>query len=166
MTQRRKEPRTLKREKSLYFGQKHSGRLVTKTELAAVIGKKKLSPSYFIKYPELGRYVKSFESKTLSEYQVRLSKWLQENNIPYKPNDRTLIKAPVDMALLGEYSNIALILSERPAGKSSARHMASLRSKYEKAEKAGVILIMVDRTKFEDLDKLKSTLDSLKLKNK
>ena len=36
---------------------KAQGRLVTKAELAEVIGTKRLSPSYFIKYPELSKYV-------------------------------------------------------------------------------------------------------------
>lgn len=36
---------------------KAQGRPVTQRELAEVIGRTRLSPSYFVKYPELGKYV-------------------------------------------------------------------------------------------------------------
>ena len=51
---------------------KAQGRLVTKTELAKVIGKKRLSPSYFLKYPELGQYVEIDMQNELSEYYKKL----------------------------------------------------------------------------------------------
>ena len=47
---------------------KAQGRLVTKAELATIIGKSKLSPSYFIKYPELGQYVETRTQKSLEIY--------------------------------------------------------------------------------------------------
>ena len=93
---------------------KAQGRLVTKSELAHVVGRKKLSPSYFIKYPELGQYVKIHTQKSLETYVNTLYDWLKKNNIPYKPNDRSALKgSAVDALLLGEYSNLAIYLSER-----------------------------------------------------
>ena len=47
-------------------------RLVTKAELAKVAGTKRLSPSYFIKYPELGQYVVTHEQNELQEYSQKL----------------------------------------------------------------------------------------------
>ena len=61
---------------------KSQGRLVSRKELAKVLGKKRLSPSYFIKYPELGQYVITHEQKDVLEYSEKLYKWLKENNIP------------------------------------------------------------------------------------
>lgn len=64
---------------------KAQGRPVTKAELAKVIDRKKLSPSYFIKYPELGQYVQTRTQKSLESYINKLYSWLRENNISYKP---------------------------------------------------------------------------------
>ena len=47
---------------------KAQGRLVTKAELAKIAGTKKLSPSYFIKYPELGQYIQSNNQKETRYY--------------------------------------------------------------------------------------------------
>ena len=66
---------------------KAQGRQVTKAELADVLGRKRLSPSYFIKYPELGRYIVTDEQNEFEEYYTQLYEWLQKNGILYKTND-------------------------------------------------------------------------------
>ena len=139
------------------------GRLVTKTELATVIGKSRLSPSYFIKYPELGQYVETRTQKSLEIYINKLYNWLKENNIPYKPNDRTVLEGlSLDALLLGEYSNLALQISERATYVSKRKHEESIKQKLERAEKAGIKIIFLNKEHFENLDKIKSLLDSLK----
>lgn len=139
------------------------GRLVTKTELATVIGKSRLSPSYFIKYPELGQYVETRTQKSLEIYINKLYSWLKENNIPYKPNDRTVLEGlSLDALLLGEYSNLALQISERATYVSKRKHEESIKQKLERAEKAGIKIIFLNKEHFENLDKIKSLLDSLK----
>ena len=93
---------------------KAQGRLVTKAELANQLGKTKLSPSYFIKYPELGKYVVRREQKELREYSQKLYEWLEFNNISYKPNDRTKLGLSVNALLLGEYTGIAIDIFIKP----------------------------------------------------
>ena len=93
---------------------KSQGRLVTKAELATVIGRKKLSPSYFIKYPELGQYVATQGQKELEKYYTKLYNWLNENHIPYKPNDRTKLGVSIDALLLEEYTGLAIQIIEKP----------------------------------------------------
>ena len=138
-------------------------RLVTKTELAAIIGKSKLSPSYFIKYPELGQYVETRTQKSLEIYINQLYNWLKENNIPYKPNDRTVLEGlSLDALLLGEYSNLALQISERATYVSKKKHEESIKQKLERAEKAGIRIIFLSKEHFENLDEVKLLLDSLK----
>lgn len=141
---------------------KSQGRLVTKTELAYIIGKKRLSPSYFMKYPELGKYVEISAQNELQMYYEKLYKWLQENNIPYKPNDRTKLGVSVDALLLGEYSNIAICISEKPKCVSKNKHKASVKLKTKRAKEAGVTIIFLDKTHFENLDEIKDLLNSLK----
>lgn len=142
---------------------KAQGRLVTKTELAAIIGKSKLSPSYFIKYPELGQYVETRTQKSLEIYINQLYNWLKENNIPYKPNDRTVLEGlSLDALLLGEYSNLALQISERATYVSKKKHEESIKQKLERAEKAGIRIIFLSKEHFENLDEVKLLLDSLK----
>jgi len=58
---------------------KAQGRPVTKLELAQVIGRKKLSPSYFEKYPELGQYIITREQNDIQKYSEKLYDWLQKN---------------------------------------------------------------------------------------
>lgn len=141
---------------------KAQGRLVTKAELAAVIGKTKLSPSYFIKYPELGRYVASDERKEFDEYYKKLYSWLDEHGIAYKRNDKTKLKVTVDVLLLGKYSNIAMEITERPRTVSTKVHRARMNKKMYNASEAGVRLIGLTKEHFEkDLDGLKDVLDKL-----
>lgn len=142
---------------------KAQGRLVTRTELAAIIGKTKLSPSYFIKYPELGQYVETRTQKSLKAYVNRLYDWLKKNNIPYKPNDRTILEGvSVDALLLGEYSNLAIHISERATYVSKKKHEENIKQKMERAEKAGIRIIFLNKDHFENLDDVKLLLDSLK----
>lgn len=142
---------------------KAQGRLVTKAELAAIIGKSKLSPSYFIKYPELGQYVETRTQKSLEIYINQLYNWLKENNIPYKPNDRTVLEGlSLDALLLGEYSNLALQISERATYVSKKKHEENIKQKLERAEKAGIRIIFLSKEHFENLDEVKLLLDNLK----
>ena len=142
---------------------KAQGRLVTKAELANVIGKSRLSPSYFIKYPELGQYVETRAQKSLKAYVNKLYDWLKKNNIPYKPNDRTTLEGvSVDALLLGEYSNLAIHISERATYVSKKKHEENIKQKMERAEKAGIRIIFLNKDHFENLDDVKLLLDSLK----
>ena len=141
---------------------KAQGRLVSKAELATVIGRSKLSPSYFIKYPELGQYVETRTQKSLKSYIDKLYDWLKENNIPYKPNDRTTLGVSVDALLLGEYSNLAIQIIEKATSVSKKKHEKSMNQKIEKAEEAGIKLICLNKDHFENLDDVKLLLDSLK----
>lgn len=142
---------------------KAQGRPVTKAELAKVIGRKKLSPSYFIKYPELGQYVQTRTQKSLENYIDKLYSWLRENNIPYKPNDRTVLGGlSIDALLLGGYSNLALQISERATYVSKKKHDETLQLKLERAEKAGLQIIFLNKEHFDNLDGVKLLLDGLK----
>lgn len=142
---------------------KAQGRLVTKAELADVIGKSRLSPSYFIKYPELGQYVETRTQKSLKAYVNKLYDWLKKNNIPYKPNDRTTLEGvSVDALLLGEYSNLAIHISERATYVSKKKHEENIKQKMERAEKAGIRIIFLNKDHFKNLDDVKLLLDSLK----
>lgn len=142
---------------------KAQGRLVTKAELANVIGKSRLSPSYFIKYPELGQYVETRTQKSLKAYVNKLYDWLKKNNIPYKPNDRTVLEGvSVDALLLGEYSNLAIHISERATYVSKKKHEENIKQKMERAEKAGIRIIFLNKDHFENLGDVKLLLDSLK----
>ena len=142
---------------------KAQGRLVTKAELANVIGKSRLSPSYFIKYPELGQYVETRTQKSLKSYVNKLYDWLKKNNIPYKPNDRTTLEGvSVDALLLGEYSNLAIHISERATYVSKKKHEENIKQKMERAEKAGIRIIFLNKDHFENLGDVKLLLDSLK----
>ena len=142
---------------------KAQGRPVTKAELAKVIGRKKLSPSYFIKYTELGQYVQTRTQKSLENYIDKLYSWLRENNIPYKPNDRTVLGGlSIDALLLGEYSNLALQISERATYVSKKKHDETLQLKLERAEKAGLQIIFLNKEHFDNLNEVKLLLDGLK----
>ena len=141
---------------------KAQGRLVTKSELAKVLGRKRLSPSYFVKYPELGKYVVSREQKDIQEYVKRLYQWLSENNIQYKPNDRTKLSVSVDALLLGEYTGLAIQIQEKPKYVSVKKHEESIKLKMRRAKEAGIIIVFLNKEHFEDLDSIKGLLDSLK----
>ena len=141
---------------------KKQGRLVTKTELARVIGRKKLSPSYFIKYPELGQYVKGREQDELSFYHNKLYTWLKSNNIPYKASDRTKLGVQVDALLLGDYSGLAIQILVRPSCVSKKQHELRMKQKAERATKAGIIIIWLTSKKLVNLDLLLHELNDLK----
>ena len=141
---------------------KAQGRQVTKAELADVLGKKRLSPSYFIKYPELGQYIVTDEQNEFEEYYTQLYEWLQKNGIPYKPNDRTRLGVTVDVLLLGDYEDIAIQLSDRPRNVSTKTHDKRMRMKSYNAAETGLKLVFLKTEHFKNLDEVKKLLDSLK----
>lgn len=137
---------------------KAQGRPVTKAELAQVIGRKKLSPSYFEKYPELGKYVKTFEQKDLQKYSQKLYDWLKVNDIPYKPNDRTKLKTSVTALLLGKHSNIILQIAIKPKCVSKKKHSEDMIEKKNRAHEQDMTIIFLYEDDFENLDILKERL--------
>lgn len=137
---------------------KAQGRLVTKAELAEVVGKKRLSHSYFEKYPELGKYVTLCEQNGLQEYATQLCDWLQKNNISYKPNDKKLLGANVTARLLKPYENIVLQIAIKPKRMSQKTHDATMAQKSIRANEAGVNIIFLDEKHFENLDSIKPLL--------
>ena len=141
---------------------KSQGRLVSRKELAKVLGKKRLSPSYFIKYPELGQYVITHEQKDVLGYSEKLYKWLKENNIPYKPNDRTKLGLSVNALLLGEYTGIAIDIFIKPVYVSKRKHEEDTKSKMSKAKENDITIIFLNEEHFKNLDEIKGLLDSLK----
>ena len=141
---------------------KAQGRLVTKSELAKVLGRKRLSPSYFIKYPELGRYVVRREQKDIEKYTEKLYQWLNDNHIQYKPNDRTKLKVSVDALLLGEYSGLAIQIQEKPTCISTKKFEERIKLKMRRAKEADIVIVFLNKEHFEDLDGIKGLLDSLK----
>lgn len=141
---------------------KSQGRPVTKSELAKVLGKKRLTPSYFIKYPELGRYVVRREQKNLEKYTEKLYQWLNDNHIQYKPNDRTKLKVSVDALLLGEYSGLAIQIQEKPTCISTKKFEERIKLKMRRAKEADIVIVFLNKEHFEDLDSIKGLLDSLK----
>ena len=141
---------------------KKQDRLVTKTELAKQLGKTKLSPSYFIKYPELGKYVVRREQKELREYSQKLYEWLESNNISYKPNDRTKLGVSVSALLLEDYSGLAIQIQEKPSCVSNKKYEEDTKLKMRRAKEAGIVIVFLNKEHFEDLDSIKGFLDSLK----
>lgn len=141
---------------------KSQGRPVTKSELAKVLGKKRLTPSYFIKYPELGKYVVRREQKDIEKYTEKLYQWLNDNHIQYKPNDRTKLKVSVDALLLGEYSGLAIQIQEKPTCISTKKFEERIKLKMRRAKEADIVIVFLNREHFEDLDSIKGLLDSLK----
>lgn len=141
---------------------KAQGRLVTKAELAQVIGRNRLSPSYFEKYPELGQYVTTQEPTELQEYSQKLYNWLQEKKIQYKPNDRTKLKVGVTALLLGEYEGLALQIHIKPTCVSKKKFEEIVRTKVHRASKNGVFIIWLNKDHFDDLDSIIGLLDAFK----
>ena len=141
---------------------KSQGRPVTKSELAKVLGKKRLAPSYFIKYPELGKYVVRREQKDIEKYTEKLYQWLNDNHIQYKPNDRTKLKVSVDALLLGEYSGLAIQIQEKPTCISTKKFEERIKLKMRRAKEADIVIVFLNKEHFEDLDSIKGLLDSLK----
>lgn len=141
---------------------KSQGRPVTKSELAKVLGKKRLAPSYFIKYPELGKYVVRREQKDIEKYTEKLYQWLNDNHIQYKPNDRTKLKVSVDALLLGEYSGLAIQIQEKPTCISTKKFEERIKLKMRRAKEADIVIVFLNKEHFEDLDGIKGLLDGLK----
>lgn len=141
---------------------KSQGRPVTKSELAKVLGKKRLTPSYFVKYPELGKYVVRREQKDIEKYTEKLYQWLNDNHIQYKPNDRTKLKVSVDALLLGEYSGLAIQIQEKPTCISTKKFEERIKLKMRRAKEADIVIVFLNKEHFEDLDDIKGLLDSLK----
>lgn len=141
---------------------KSQGRPITKSELAKVLGKKRLTPSYFIKYPELGKYVVRREQKNMEKYTEKLYQWLNDNHIQYKPNDRTKLKVSVDALLLGEYSGLAIQIQEKPTCISTKKFEERIKLKMRRAKEADIVIVFLNKEHFEDLDGIKGLLDSLK----
>ena len=141
---------------------KSQGRPVTKSELAKVLGKKRLTPSYFVKYPELVKYVVRREQKDIEKYTEKLYQWLNDNHIQYKPNDRTKLKVSVDALLLGEYSGLAIQIQEKPTCISTKEFEERIKLKMRRAKEADIVIVFLNKEHFEDLDSIKGLLDSLK----
>ena len=137
---------------------KAQGRLVTRTELATVIGKSKLSPSYFEKYPELGKYVKGRINIQLQKYTEQVANWLNENHIQYKAGDRTRLGVSVNFLLLGEYSNIVLQIAIKPSNISEKRHSEEMLEKKNRAHEQDMTILFLHKRDFIDLDELKERL--------
>ena len=137
---------------------KVQGRLVTKTELAKIIGRQKLSPSYFEKYPELGQYVVTHEQNELQAYSDQLYKWLQKNNISYKPNDRRRLGVKVTALLLGDYSNTVLQIAIKPKCVSNKIYSETMIEKKNRAHEQDMTIIFLHEDDFENLDVLKERL--------
>lgn len=140
---------------------KEQGRLVTKAELAEIVGVKRLSPSYFLKYPELGQYVVGDERKEFQEYYQKLYDWLKTYNIPYKRNDKTKLKVSVDVLLLEKYSSIAIQISEKPKHMSKKVYEERMQKKLLRAKESGINIIFLSKEDFENLDNLKTLLDEI-----
>ena len=129
---------------------KAQGRLVTKKELANVLGRTRLSSSYFIKYPELGQYIQPHDQKETQEYSNILYNWLKENHIPYKPDDRTKLGVAVTALLLGKYNGeVALQLNMKPKYVSCKEHSERMLKKTERAKEEGIKLIFVSKDDFD-----------------
>lgn len=137
-------------------------RLVTKDDLAKIIGTKRLSPSYFKKYPELGKYIAPRTQKELKYYSETLYAWLKKNDILFKPNDRKTLGMSIDALLLGEYKDIAIQLNIKPKYISKQHHMLRMQKLYEKAKHTELTIIFITKKQIDDLTKLKSQLDDLK----
>lgn len=141
---------------------KAQGRLVTKTELAEIVGRHRLSPSYFKKYPELNQYVKTYEQNELQDYYQQLYNWLQKNEIPYKPNDKQALGVIVTALLSGQYTNMAIQIDIKPKCVSKKRYSDMMLQKLRKANEAGIVILFLKEEHFKDLNCIKGLLDSLK----
>lgn len=140
---------------------KAQGRLVTKAELAEIVGTKRLSPSYFIKYPELGQYIKTHEINEIQDYSKKLYDWLQKNNILYKPNDRTKLKMGVTALLLGDYTGIVIQIDIKPKCVSKKNFNYATEERFRRVNETGMKMILLKEENFENLDSIKSILEKL-----
>jgi hypothetical protein len=131
---------------------KTQGRLVSKAELAKVLGKTRLSNSYFLKYPELGSYVKGKEKSELQVYINQLRNWLLKHNITYRPNDKQTLGLVVTTLLLEPYHNIIIQLDIKPKRISQKKHDEMMLQKLNKAKEIGVNIIFLKKKHFKNLD--------------
>ena len=141
---------------------KTQGRLVTKAELAQIVGTKKLSPSYFEKYPELSKYIVTYERDEFQDYIQKLYEWLQKMNIPYKPNDRTKIQMSLTALLLGEYDGLALQLDIKPTNMSKKQYEKNIKEKIERGITAGIRILFLQKEHFKNLDSVVELLDNMR----
>lgn len=142
---------------------KAQGRLVTRRELAKVAGKTRLSSSYFQKYPELGRYIVSYDQQDIKKYIEQLFAWLQKNNISYAPSDRSALGGiPVQAKLLGEYEGIVIVVDIKAHTLSNIQYKEMINKRLKKAKEKGVALLFLRKEHFKDLDCVKDLLDGLK----
>lgn len=137
---------------------KAQGRPVSKSELAKIAGTKRLSPSYFEKYPELGQYIQPREQKDIQYYSRTLYTWLKQNGILYKPNDRTKLKVSVTALLLGKYSNIILQIAIKPKHMSLKRYLEDMIGKKNRAHEQDMTILFLHKKDFEDLNCIKKRL--------
>lgn len=141
---------------------KAQNRLVSKIELAKVIGKTRLSPKYFQIYPELGQYVMPYEQKDIQSYSKQLYDWLKKNNISYVPNDRSALGGvPVHAKLLKDYEGILLFIDIRPQTVSVKKYSEMIGRKLKSAKQRNLNIVFIKEAYFEDLDYIKGVLDSL-----
>lgn len=142
---------------------KAQGRLVSKAELARVIGKHRLSDSYFVKYPELGQYVKSYDQQELTPYVTKLYEWLKDNSISYKPNDSVALKGlPVQARLLNEsYTNVVIYISIKPKCVSNRIFNAQIENRKARAKELGFKILFLTEDHFKNLDCLHKELYNL-----
>ena len=107
--------------------------------------------------------MKSYEQKELLKYTEQLFKWLKDNNILYKPNDKTALEGiSVQALLLGEYEGMIIVLDIKPYSMSQKRYNEIIRRRLVKANEKGLIVLFLKEEHFEDLDSIKELLDSLK----
>ena len=140
---------------------KAQGRLVSKAELAEVAGTKRLSPSYFMKYPELSKYVIKRGQNELKYYYTKLYKWLDECGISYKANDRTKLGVAIDALLLNKYEGLAIHIVEKPTNISKKKYCDTAHTRAKRAKEVGLVIVYLDHDHFEDLESIKNLLDSL-----
>ena len=138
---------------------KAQGRLVTKAELAKVAGTKRLSNSYFKKYPELSKYIKAYEHREILPYTQKLFDWLNDNNIPYIPNDASALEGiSVQATLLQDYEGTLIVVAIKPTNRSKKLFNESIERRANKAKEKGLHIIFLKKEQFENLDQLKELL--------
>lgn len=142
---------------------KAQGRLVTRKELAGVLGKTRLSPGYFQKYPELGQYINSYEQKDIEKFSSQLFDWLRDNDIPYIPNDRSALEGiPVQAKLLEDYDGMVISIDIKPSAVSAKRYNEMVKRRIRKANEKDITILFLKEGHFEDLDCIKGLLEGLK----
>ena len=141
---------------------KAQGRLVTKAELTKVLGKTKLSHSYFMKYPELGQYIQPREQKDIQYYSRTLCAWLKQNGILYKPDDRKALGVSVTALLLGAYANIILQIAIKPKCISKKQYSENMLEKKNRAHEKDMCILFLHEEDFKNLNCIRERLDEVK----